>query len=166
MPACTDSILHNESMTEKSKALSITAFATLLLVAFMMGANHVAARFAFNHGVDVITAVKCCDSFGGGFDSVATESANSTCTATQKILASYRSDHCCAKCLFVFIGGQIARGLGLVGFQYLPLVHRILGARALQTPTRKSCALEHAVYFGGLGFGAGCDGRCLWFGSV
>ena len=57
MPACTDSILHNESMTEKSKALSITAFATLLLVAFMMGANHVAARFAFNHGVDVITAV-------------------------------------------------------------------------------------------------------------
>lgn len=44
-------------MTDKSKALSITAFATLLLVAFMMGANHVAARFAFNHGVDVITAV-------------------------------------------------------------------------------------------------------------
>ena len=33
------------------------AFATLLLVAFMMGANHVAARIAFNHGVDVVTAV-------------------------------------------------------------------------------------------------------------
>ncbi len=30
---------------------------TLLLVAFMMGANHVAARVAFNHGVDVVTAV-------------------------------------------------------------------------------------------------------------
>ena len=44
-------------MTDPSKALSITAFATLLLVAFMMGANHVAARFAFNHGVDVVTAV-------------------------------------------------------------------------------------------------------------
>jgi drug/metabolite transporter (DMT)-like permease len=52
-----DSIPHNKRMTEKSKALSITAFATLLLVAFMMGANHVAARFAFNNGVDVITAV-------------------------------------------------------------------------------------------------------------
>jgi drug/metabolite transporter (DMT)-like permease len=38
-------------------ALSGAAFATLLLIAFMMGANHVAARLAFNHGVDVATAV-------------------------------------------------------------------------------------------------------------
>lgn len=45
-------------------ALSRTAFATLLLIAFMMGANHVAARLAFDHGVDVTTAV--------GFRSVAT----------------------------------------------------------------------------------------------
>jgi len=40
-----------------STALSGTAFATLLLIALMMGANHVAARLAFNHGVDVATAV-------------------------------------------------------------------------------------------------------------
>lgn len=39
------------------KALSGQAFGTLLLIAFMMGANHVAARFAFNDGVDVATAV-------------------------------------------------------------------------------------------------------------
>jgi len=38
-------------------ALSGTAFAILLLIAFMMGANHVAARVAFDHGVDVATAV-------------------------------------------------------------------------------------------------------------
>ncbi len=38
-------------------ALSTTAFVTLLLIALMMGANHVAARLAFNHGVDVATAV-------------------------------------------------------------------------------------------------------------
>ena len=37
--------------------LSSTAFFTLLLIAVMMGANHVAARFAFNDGVSVITAV-------------------------------------------------------------------------------------------------------------
>lgn len=37
--------------------LTRAAFATLLLIAFMMGANHVAARVAFNHGVDVATAV-------------------------------------------------------------------------------------------------------------
>ena len=38
-------------------ALSGTAFATLLLIALMMGANHVAVRLAFNNGVDVATAV-------------------------------------------------------------------------------------------------------------
>jgi drug/metabolite transporter (DMT)-like permease len=46
-------------MTSDRKALTGTAFATLLLIAFMMGANHVAARFAFNNGVDVVTAVSC-----------------------------------------------------------------------------------------------------------
>jgi drug/metabolite transporter (DMT)-like permease len=38
-------------------SLGGAAFGTLLLIAFMMGANHVAARTAFNHGVDVVTAV-------------------------------------------------------------------------------------------------------------
>ena len=38
-------------------ALTGTAFATLLLIALMMGANHVAARLAFDHGLDVATAV-------------------------------------------------------------------------------------------------------------
>jgi drug/metabolite transporter (DMT)-like permease len=40
-----------------SKAISAGAFATLLLIALMMGANHVAARIAFNNGVNVATAV-------------------------------------------------------------------------------------------------------------
>ena len=40
-----------------SRALTPTAFITLLLIALVMGANHVAARVAFNHGVDVATAV-------------------------------------------------------------------------------------------------------------
>ena len=42
---------------EPKRALSAGAFATLLLIALMMGANHVAARVAFNNGVDVATAV-------------------------------------------------------------------------------------------------------------
>jgi len=44
-------------MAADTKALSGAAFATLLLIALMMAANHVAARFAFNNGVDVLTAV-------------------------------------------------------------------------------------------------------------
>lgn len=50
----------NAAMSKHSSAatsLSAAAFATLLLIALMMGANHVAARLAFNHGVDVATAV-------------------------------------------------------------------------------------------------------------
>ena len=43
-------------MTQARK-LSGAAFATLLLIAFMMGANHVAARVAFNNGLDVVSAV-------------------------------------------------------------------------------------------------------------
>jgi drug/metabolite transporter (DMT)-like permease len=39
------------------RALTSFAFATLLLIAFMMGANHVAARIAFNHGTNVAAAV-------------------------------------------------------------------------------------------------------------
>lgn len=43
--------------TAGGKAITGAAFATLLLIAALMGANHVAARIAFNHGVDVATAV-------------------------------------------------------------------------------------------------------------
>ena len=41
----------------KSQAPSPRAFALLLLVACLFAANHVAARFAMDHGVDVVTAV-------------------------------------------------------------------------------------------------------------
>ena len=44
-------------MTSPARHLSLTAFFTLLLIALMMGANHVAARLAFNSGLDVATAV-------------------------------------------------------------------------------------------------------------
>ena len=51
------SVFSPTATAPKAAALSGTAFATLLLIALMMAANHVAARLAFNHGVDVATAV-------------------------------------------------------------------------------------------------------------
>ncbi len=45
------------SVAPPTAALSRAAFATLLLIALMMGANHVAARLAFDNGVSVATAV-------------------------------------------------------------------------------------------------------------
>ncbi|WP_028601930.1 EamA family transporter [Ottowia thiooxydans] len=44
-------------MSGTTRALSGTAFITLLSIALLMAANHVAARMAFDHGVDVATAV-------------------------------------------------------------------------------------------------------------
>jgi drug/metabolite transporter (DMT)-like permease len=45
------------SQPASGRALQLTAFLTLLLIALMMASNHIAARLAFNHGVDVATAV-------------------------------------------------------------------------------------------------------------
>lgn len=44
-------------MTISPRGPSRAAFFTLLLTACLFGANHVAARLAFNHGLDVATAV-------------------------------------------------------------------------------------------------------------
>ena len=44
-------------MNSKTTALSGVAFLTLLAIALMIGANHVAARLAFNSGADVLTAI-------------------------------------------------------------------------------------------------------------
>ncbi len=44
-------------MNHPQRALSGAAFAILLLMALLFGANHVAARLAFDNGVDVSTAV-------------------------------------------------------------------------------------------------------------
>jgi drug/metabolite transporter (DMT)-like permease len=49
--------LHPGRKLARTRALSSLAFASLLFIALVMGANHVAARVAFNDGVDVATAV-------------------------------------------------------------------------------------------------------------
>ncbi len=97
MRGCTGFILHNERMTETSKSLTTTAFATLLLIAFMMGANHVAARLAFNNGVDVVTAVS--------FRSVLTAVVVGLILWQQKVQIQVESNH---KKYMLIIGGLIA----------------------------------------------------------
>jgi hypothetical protein len=47
-------------MGSGQRALSGAAFTTLLLIALMMGANHVALRMDFDHGMDVTTTVAFC----------------------------------------------------------------------------------------------------------
>jgi drug/metabolite transporter (DMT)-like permease len=73
------------TLTSSTKAISGTAFATLLLIAMMMGANHVAARIAFNHGVDVATAV--------AFRSTVTATAIVIILAVQGVRVSFTARH-------------------------------------------------------------------------
>jgi len=68
-----------------SKAISGTAFVTLLLIALMMGANHVAARLAFNNGVDVATAV--------AVRSVVTALAVAALLVVQRVRVSFSARH-------------------------------------------------------------------------
>ncbi|MBC7604449.1 MAG: EamA family transporter, partial [Ramlibacter sp.] len=68
-----------------NKAISGAAFATLLLIALMMGANHVAARIAFNNGVDVATAVV--------FRSVVTASVLAMLIASQRVRIAFTTRH-------------------------------------------------------------------------
>jgi len=72
-------------MTAPVRALSGAAFATLLLIALMMGANHVAARIAFNNGVDVATAVV--------FRSVVTASVIVLLLASQGVRPQFSARH-------------------------------------------------------------------------
>ena len=47
----------SDSPRSAASSISLAAFLSLMLVALLMGSNHVAARVAFNHGLDVSTAV-------------------------------------------------------------------------------------------------------------
>ncbi len=73
------------SAVAAGKAISTTAFLTLLLIALMMGANHVAARIAFNHGVDVATAVV--------FRSTVTASVIVALLALQRVQVRFTARH-------------------------------------------------------------------------
>ena len=72
-------------MGSGQRALSGAAFSTLLLIALMMGAHHVAARMAFNHGVDVATAV--------AFRSLATALVVSTLVWVYRVPLALSSRH-------------------------------------------------------------------------
>lgn len=77
--------------------ISRTAFLTLLLIAVMMGANHVAARFAFNDSVSVMTAVI--------FRSGVTASIIAVMLVSQRIRYRFSARH---RCFLPVIGTLVA----------------------------------------------------------
>ena len=145
-------------MTPPTRKLSGTAFATLLLIALMMGANHVAARLAFNHGVDVATAVT--------FRSAVTALVLGALLLAQRVPLTFTARHRralpaiglligVAEPVPVFGRGAAAGGAGPAGLQHLPAVDRAVGAPVLRPPARARGAGGHAGDAGGPGAGAG-----------
>jgi hypothetical protein len=129
-------------MTERSPALSITAFATLLLIALLMGANHVAARIAFDHGVDVATAVavrSVATALVVGLLIVAQRVPVATTPRQRRFLPRHRRDRRRAERLPLFRGRAAAGRARPARLQHLSALDRALGARA-STPTGPSAA--------------------------
>ena len=122
--------------------LSGTAFATLLLIALMMGANHVAARIAFDNGVDVATAVAFRSSVTAlvvGVLLVAAARAGRAHAAAKPRAAGDRPADRRAEPVPVFGGGPAAGGPGAAGLQHLPALDRAVGAPALRHRPERAC---------------------------
>ena len=119
-------------MAPPAKAISGTAFATLLLIALMMGANHVAARIAFNNGVDVATAVV----FRSGVTALVLVALLRMHRGVRLQLHAPPRAHAAgdraagrhSEPVPVFGGGALAGGAGAAGLQHLPDLDRVVGA--------------------------------------
>jgi drug/metabolite transporter (DMT)-like permease len=136
-----------------SKAISGAAFATLLLIALMMGANHVAARLAFNNGVDVATAVV--------FRSVITAAVLAVLIAVQGVALRFSPRH---KRMLPVIGlligvqslclySAVARlpvALALLAFNTYPIWAALWSAIVYRKPPERPLLLAMPVILVGL----------------
>ena len=173
-------------MSSTPRALSGVAFTTLLVIALMMGANHVAARFAFNSGVDVVTAISV--------RSLVTAFAVGLIVWQQRVPLALSLEHkrhlpaigvliaIQSFCLYSAVA-RLPVALALLAFNTYPL-STALWARVLykQRPQREVLlAIPRDLIWLGLGLGrAGCrigawccrslgrnrDGGCLCTGGI
>jgi drug/metabolite transporter (DMT)-like permease len=151
-----------------ARKLSTTAFATLLLIAFMMGANHVAARLAFNNGVDVATAV----------------AARSVCTALvvglllwlYKVPLALQAGHRKALvavgvlvavqslCLYSAVA-RLPVALALLAFNTHPLFTALWSALLYRQPPQRGMVLAMPVMLVGLGLALDVLGAASGLGA-
>lgn len=151
-----------------AKAISGAAFATLLLIALMMGANHVAARIAFNHGVDVATAVV--------FRSVVTAGVVIAILSLQRVRVAFTPRH---KRMLPVIGlligvqslclySSVARlpvALALLAFNTYPLWTAMWSALLYRQKPEKPLLLAMPVILVGLGLALDVFGAASGLGA-
>jgi drug/metabolite transporter (DMT)-like permease len=150
------------------KAISGTAFATLLLIALMMGANHVAARIAFNHGADVATAVV--------FRSVMTAGVIVAILALQRVRVQFSARH---KRMLPAIGlligiqslclySSVARlpvALALLAFNTYPLWTALWAALLYRQRPEKALVIAMPVILAGLALALDVFGAASGLGA-
>ena len=152
-----------------SRALSFGAFSTLMLIALMMGANHVAARVAFNHGVDVATAVV--------FRSVVTASVVTALVVLQGVRVAFTPRH--RKFLLLigllvgvqslFLYSAVARlpvALALLAFNTYPLWTALWAALIYRKPPERSVLMAMPVILIGLALALGVFGAASGLGAA
>ena len=151
-----------------SRAISGTAFATLLLIALMMGANHVAARIAFNNGVDVATAVVV--------RSTVTALVIAALLASQGVRISFSARH---KTMLPIIGlligvqslclySSVARlpvALALLAFNTYPIWTAMWSALIYRKPPEKAMLVAMPVILVGLAMALDVFGAASGLGA-
>ncbi|MBP6505436.1 MAG: DMT family transporter, partial [Rhodoferax sp.] len=139
------------------------------LIALMMGANHVAARVAFNHGVDVATAVV--------FRSVVTASVVTALVVLQGVRVAFTPRH--RKFLLLigllvgvqslFLYSAVARlpvALALLAFNTYPLWTALWAALIYRKPPERSVLMAMPVILIGLALALDVFGAASGLGAA
>lgn len=155
-------------------ALSPQAFATLLLLACMFAGNHIAARVAFDHGVNVITAV--------AVRSLATAVVVTLLVALQRVPAAFSARHrrfmpligllVCVQsvCLYAAVA-RLPVGLALLVFNTFPIWATLAARVIYRRKPERAALIAMPVILAGLTLAlnvpaalAGGEARALWAG--
>jgi drug/metabolite transporter (DMT)-like permease len=152
----------------QAKALTGTAFATLLLIALMMGANHVAARIAFNNGVDVATAVV--------FRSTVTVCVIVALLAAQRVRVSFSTRHkrflpviglligVQSLCLYSAVA-RLPVALALLAFNTYPIWTALWAGLIYKHPPERALLIAMPVILAGLALALDVFGAASGLGA-
>jgi len=156
-------------MTTGTRALTVGAFSTLILIALMMGANHVAARVAFNNGVDVATAVV--------FRSVVTTLAITALLFVQRVPVTFNARQrrflpligllvgVQSLCLYSAVA-RLPVALALLAFNTYPLWTALWAALIYRKPPERAVLLAMPVILFGLAMALDVLGAASGLGAL
>ena len=147
------------SMPNSSKqALTLSAFFTLLFAAFVMGSNHVAARFAIDDGLGVITAVMVRSVFTATVLTIvlALRMKAIAFTTRQKYFLVLIAALIALQSMLLYAAiSSMPVSLGLVVFNTYPVLTALWGWTLFRTPPEKIILIASPILLIGLSLALG-----------